>query len=679
LGQLTIVGSTLQGNQVISAPSPFLGGGAVNNAGSQSTLVTVNSRFVSNSSQYGGAILNFNASDATLINTTLSGNSAALQGGAILNRGSGATLKLFASTVTNNTVDFGDGGGISNGGFSDRGIAFVRNSLIAANTASRGGGGISTKGLLTIEASVVDRNEAGFSGGGVFVGSATGQTVDIADSAFRNNVAGSDGGGLYYTQNPSSSATNTLSVDSTTFDGNEGDNGGGLFVDFTDVTVTGSTFSNNRATNIGSGGGGGINMRSFIVGGARLSMVNSTVSGNFANQGGGGLLLAGSTLAAELKSLTIADNNAASTSAAGGIQNLALKADVIVKDSALDANTPTNCFDFTGFGVTDGNGNFSSDDTCGFSGDNVNLQLDLLADNGGNTQTHALLQGSPAIDAASLDCPETDQRGALRTHLCDAGAFEAPPGSARVLLSSDTTVVYELGETSAAVSVTLDNSGVDAKDVQVRIPLRVTGNASGLGYDYTLSIQEELGEADQGRIADLVFNVAAGDVEQQTFVLTAVDDNLFENDELVEIAAEIVGNAKFEGDDKIVLTIVSDNAPPSLAVTIDIKPDGYPNSINLGSKGTLPVAILSSQGFDATTVDPLTITLAGAGVRIKPNSRPQVGIEDVNGDGLSDLVVHIVTSDLLLTPADEIGVLEAVTYDGLPVFGSDSVRLTPPR
>ena len=50
----------------------------------------------------------------------------------------------------------------------------------------------------------------------------------------------------------------------------------------------------------------------------------------------------------------------------------------------------------------------------------------------------------------------------------------------------------------------------------------------------------------------------------------------------------------------------------AINVTIDIKPGAFPNSINLGSNGNVPMAILSSADFDATTVDPETVTLADA-------------------------------------------------------------------
>ncbi|NIN12133.1 MAG: hypothetical protein GTN78_24670, partial [Gemmatimonadales bacterium] len=84
-------------------------------------------------------------------------------------------------------------------------------------------------------------------------------------------------------------------------------------------------------------------------------------------------------------------------------------------------------------------------------------------------------------------------------------------------------------------------------------------------------------------------------------------------------------------------------------VDIDIKPGSDPNSINLGSNGSVPVAIFSTADFDATTVDPSTVILADAAVKVRGKGTPMAAAEDVNGDGLLDLVVHVETSGLALT------------------------------
>lgn len=110
---------------------------------------------------------------------------------------------------------------------------------------------------------------------------------------------------------------------------------------------------------------------------------------------------------------------------------------------------------------------------------------------------------------------------------------------------------------------------------------------------------------------------------------------------------------------------------------IDIKPGSFPNSINLGDRGTVAVAIFSRPDFDATTVDPSTVTLAGAPVKVKSNGTLMASQEDVNDDGLVDLVVHVETSALQLSEGDTVAILQGRTYFGMPVVGADSVRIVP--
>jgi hypothetical protein len=116
-------------------------------------------------------------------------------------------------------------------------------------------------------------------------------------------------------------------------------------------------------------------------------------------------------------------------------------------------------------------------------------------------------------------------------------------------------------------------------------------------------------------------------------------------------------------------------SPPVTSVRIDIKPDGSPNSINIGSNGTVAVAIFSSPSFDATTVDPLSVTLAGASVALKGKGTAMASFQDVDGDGFVDLVVHVSTDALQLSDTDTQAVLEGKTFDGTAIRGTDSVRV----
>jgi hypothetical protein len=106
------------------------------------------------------------------------------------------------------------------------------------------------------------------------------------------------------------------------------------------------------------------------------------------------------------------------------------------------------------------------------------------------------------------------------------------------------------------------------------------------------------------------------------------------------------------------------------SVTIDIKPGGEPNSINLRSKGVTPVAILTTEDFDASTVNPATVTLEG----VAPvKSRMQ----DVDGDGDLDLLLHFSTKELaeVLSTASTEATLTGETNEGIAIEGTDSVKI----
>lgn len=124
--------------------------------------------------------------------------------------------------------------------------------------------------------------------------------------------------------------------------------------------------------------------------------------------------------------------------------------------------------------------------------------------------------------------------------------------------------------------------------------------------------------------------------------------------------------------------LVLEVSEPPMNVQIDIKPGSFPNSINLGSAGVVPVAILSSASFDATQVDPTSVTLAGAKVKlIGKGDKYSCHAEDVNGDTLLDLVCQVVTAQFMIEPGDSIAVLEAETFSGKRIRGEDSIQIVP--
>ncbi len=111
-----------------------------------------------------------------------------------------------------------------------------------------------------------------------------------------------------------------------------------------------------------------------------------------------------------------------------------------------------------------------------------------------------------------------------------------------------------------------------------------------------------------------------------------------------------------------------------IEVDIDIKPGSDPNSINTRSMGLVPVAILSSAGFDATQVDVSTLTFNPGQASPKHNGH----LEDVNGDGLIDLVTHYVQKDTGIQIGHTQACLSGQTFGGQGIGGCDSIVTVPP-
>jgi hypothetical protein len=109
-----------------------------------------------------------------------------------------------------------------------------------------------------------------------------------------------------------------------------------------------------------------------------------------------------------------------------------------------------------------------------------------------------------------------------------------------------------------------------------------------------------------------------------------------------------------------------------LAPAVDIRPGSPVNVVFPRSNGSVPVAILGNGLFDATSVDPKSVTLAGAAASTRFDV-PLCSQEDVNRDGLADLVCQIPSRKMKLGASSRSAVLEARTFSGSPVVGQDSV------
>jgi hypothetical protein len=270
--------------------------------------------------------------------------------------------------------------------------------------------------------STVQNNVGANSGGGIF----NEGTAVISNTVILSNTSLFDGlGGGIYNNGALNVDRSTLSANAVEID-SFGSNGGGIFNNIAgQVTIKNSTISHNSS----EGGYGG-----FANGGGTAELVNVTVSqnmpGGIMQLGGGSLTLLNTSVISNIHDLPWTN----SLKIVSGLATM--------KNSIIAGTTADNC---VGTIVSAGH-NLDSGNSCGFNstGDlvNTNPTLGLLQNNGGETQTHALLFGSPAIDAGdTVGCPATDQRGVARPQWngCDMGAFEYVPLGSTAVADTITT------------------------------------------------------------------------------------------------------------------------------------------------------------------------------------------------------------------------------------------------
>ncbi|MEO5625791.1 MAG: choice-of-anchor Q domain-containing protein [Dokdonella sp.] len=243
--------------------------------------------------------------------------------------------------------------------------------------------------------------------------------LTLINSLVYGNFSGGNGGGIH--AQAAVTLTNT-SVDDNFASGS----GGGVNVAGTQgsVTATGSTISRN--TSDGTGNGGGINAKT-------VTLTNSTISGNTSASNGGGIYAQNATLAY----CTIAENTLSGVGLGAGLAVGPLPASAFTATATvLTDNAPGNDIDSAVDQTLGGGHNLASIYSRNISvpADTVacDAKLDLLADNGGPTETQALAPGSCAIDAGPTSAPgaiPSDQRGNLFERrfgsATDIGAYES--------------------------------------------------------------------------------------------------------------------------------------------------------------------------------------------------------------------------------------------------------------
>jgi hypothetical protein len=342
---------------------------------------------------FGGNISNTSA-ELTIEDCVVSNGTAYYDGGGIFNS---AITHVIDSTVSGNEAAYGDGGGVFSGDYYDARLTTAGTTISDGYAYYEGGGISSDSGSLAIATTIVSGNTGSTGGGGVYAHIDADGAIDISDSEFSGN------------------------------DTNYGDaGGGGIEIEHTGTSIRASTVSGNSAV----GSGGGIRFHNHYY---ASDFENLTVSGNSAAAVGGGIALDAQNDDTVLNFVTITGNTA---SAGGGLNAYYANAtgEPTIANSVIAGNNGGSDFEgnldnttlsFSAIGTenavfNDGGGNLF----------NVDPMLGALADNGGATQTHLPLPGSPLIDAADpafAPPPATDQRGQPRVSggRADMGAVEA--------------------------------------------------------------------------------------------------------------------------------------------------------------------------------------------------------------------------------------------------------------
>ncbi len=301
------------------------------------------------------------------------------------------------------TIDAGGNSRVLNAGFSDIDLQLSGLVITGGATGSFGSGGgvrFASLGTLTISDSKITGNSAASNGGGVYSRS----DLTVTGSTISGNTAGFEGGGIRIGM-----PANEVTVSDSTISQNEARFGGGISADT--VSITNSTISGNTA----SSRGGGV----FSYYGS-TTISHSTVTANRAVNEGGGLRVSNSQI---ILHHTIVAQNLSD----GGEVDVSGEIDPVSSFNLIGIDTGSS-------GINSG----AAGNHLGTAASPIDPMLGPLADNGGPTETHALLTGSPAIDAGDENfdasgLPNDQRRSGFPrvadgdvngTTIIDIGAFE---------------------------------------------------------------------------------------------------------------------------------------------------------------------------------------------------------------------------------------------------------------
>ncbi|PPT10394.1 T1SS secreted agglutinin RTX [Geitlerinema sp. FC II] len=472
------------------------------------------------------------------------------------------------ATISNSLIANNNGIGVINNGIAD---LTVINSTISGNGANpgvSGGGGIENfGGNLTVISSTISGNSTTANGGGILnIGSYGLGNLTVTDTVISGNQASGSGAGIYNREG-------TVNLDNSTISGNAaGESGGGIFNN-ADLTVNNSTIAANTAdsNSDGSGDGGGI---FGDLGTAQIA--NTLIAGNFdtPNNAGGGTI-----------------------------------------HSDVSGDFTSNGYNLIG-DDTGSTGFTNTGDLVGTTTNPIDPLLTPLQDNSGSTFTHALLSGSPAINAGDPNFappPDFDQRGTgfprVVDDRLDIGAFESnltPPTNNSPITGDDSFSGDE--DTDLSGNVLTNDSDPDGDPLTATLLTDVANGSLSFNSDgsfsYTPAANFNGSDSFTYEISDGTFT----DTATVNLAINPVNDAPVASDDSIStlentaVTFEVLSNDSDVDGDSLSVAAVSDAGNG----TVDLNADGtLTYTPNTGFSGSDSFTYDLSDGTltDTATVD----------------------------------------------------------------------------
>lgn len=605
-GDLDLSGLTITGGRTTEDGSPadgagirFLEGRELRITDSVITGNTIQGQF-----GYGGGI--YSPEKVSLTRSVVSGNRSSSKGGGIFVRNFDYPTTITDSTISGNTAtDYGGGVYAS--------YSIITRSMISGNSSGSSGGGVYSD-YATIVQSTITGNTSASSGGGVY----SDDELTISDSTISGNTAALDGGGVHSFGSPQ--------IIASTISGNTAGRRGGGHYGLGTQSVINSTISGNTA----NGGAGGIHNED-----GTLTIINSTVVANRADADGTGDGLGGGVWTFDDP---FTNTQLFNTIVAGNRLGTVLSdspSDIGNKDLDLDSANNLISDPLTAGGLTEGGNSNRVGNGSGLLLSLEQIVEPSLAQNGGDTLTHALAAGSRALEGGS-------------NTLATTGGDDGIPGTG------------DANETALAG---------DQRDAPFN---RINGVAVDIG-----AYEQKAFDA-----TSLIVNTVADVVDFDETVIS--------------LREALIASAARVGDDTITFDAVVFAAPSSILLELGQLSTLDANSVTIDGPGRdlLTVdaqgrsRVIDFDGYGGRTIDGLTITGGrttqggpdgdGAGIRVSYGGTLTLIDSDITGntatgDGSAGGGLYSY-GDVTLTRSTISGNRSTLTGGGLYTHGNATIR-----